>query len=70
MIQMITPTGKLTNSITIAMKTAAIVAPTTGIRSKKATTRASGPANGAPRMVRTMNEVTPATVACSSAPAT
>ena len=47
-----------------------MVAPTTGIRSKTKMTTASGPANGTPRILSMMNAVTPAIVACSSAPPT
>ena len=67
---MIRATGKLTKIITSATRKAAMVAPTTGIRSKKNTTRASGPAKGAPRIVSTMKASEPAIVACSSAPPT
>ena len=47
-----------------------MVAPTSGIRSKKNTTTARAAANGTPRIFRTMNVVTPAIVACDSIPAT
>ncbi len=51
-------------------KIPAMVAPITGMRSKRKTITASGPANGAPRIDKTMKAVRPAMVACSSAPPT
>jgi hypothetical protein len=68
MIQMISPTGKFTNSITMAMIVAPIVAPTTGIRSKKNVSSASAPANGAPRIVSMMKVPIAAVLAWTSAP--
>ena len=63
---MISAIGKLTNAVTMPTRTAPIVAPITGIRSKTKINTASGPAKGTPRIFRTMNEVTPAIVAVGS----
>ena len=49
---------------------AAIVAPMSGMSDMKPASTASGPANGTPRIVRTMNVSVPAISAIAIAPAT
>ncbi len=54
MTHTIVSVGKSLNSVTTATITAPIVAPTSGIRSRKKIAMASGAANGTPRIDRTM----------------
>src|SRR6266511_2299342 len=60
MTQMIVSIGKSANRVTMPTSTAAIVAPTSGMRSAMPTSTASGPANGMPRIFMTMKPVMPA----------
>ncbi len=62
--------GKSVKAVTIAISTPAIVAPTSGTRSRKNMSTASGTANGVPSNDSTMKALTPAIVAMVSAPAT
>ncbi|CAA9480113.1 MAG: hypothetical protein AVDCRST_MAG69-689 [uncultured Solirubrobacteraceae bacterium] len=62
--------GKSLNSVTMPTTTAAIVAPTSGMRSKSATSTARGSAKGIPSSDSTAKASTPATTACTMAPAT
>ncbi len=50
------------------MRIAAAVAPTSGMSDAKPATTASGPANGTPRIVSTMNVWTPAMIPIVTAP--
>jgi hypothetical protein len=52
--QMIVTVGKSANRVTMPTITAPIVAPTSGIRSRKKTISASGAANGTSSSWRTM----------------
>ena len=70
MTHTIVAVGKSTNSVITPMMTAPIVAPMSGIRSKSAMSSPSAPANGTPRIERTIHAVTPAIVACTRTPAT
>ena len=70
MTQMIVSIGKSAKMVTIPTRTAAMVAPMSGMRSAKPTSTASGAANGIPRIFMTMKLVSPAIVACASAPPT
>ncbi len=67
---MIVAVGKFSNSVTIPMSTAAIVAPTSGSSENRPAITASGAANGTPRIVSTMKVATPAMRAIVNAPAT
>ena len=51
---MIVAVGKSSNSVTTPIRTAAIVAPTSGISENNPAITASGAANGTPRIVSTM----------------
>ena len=48
--QMIVAVGKFSNSVTTPIRTAAIVAPTSGISENRPAITASGAANGTPRI--------------------
>ena len=69
-VQTIVSIGKSENSVTTPMITAPSVAPTSGIRSSRKMITASGSAYGTLRISSMIQLVTPAIVACTSAPAT
>ena len=67
---MIVAVGKFSNSVTKPTSIAPMVAPTSGIRSRKKIIIASGAANGTPSIFSTKKERSPAVAAWNRAPAT